>query len=136
MLNEAIIAISILTGLGLVFAVILAVAYKKLKVEEDPRIDEVEEMLPHANCGACGEPGCRVFAEKVVNNQINPAKCTVSSLAQIHEIADYLGVSLNTEEKRVARLLCAGGKREAHNLAGYKGTLNSLLCFLLFFVFA
>ena len=46
MLNEAIIAVSILTGLGLSFAVILAVAYKRLKVEEDPRIDQVEEMLP------------------------------------------------------------------------------------------
>lgn len=125
MLTEAIIAISILTGLGLLFAVILAVAYKRLKVEEDPRIDQVEEMLPHANCGACGEPGCRAFAEKVVGKELNPAKCTVSSLERINEIAAFLGVSLDAEEKRVARLLCAGGKREAHNLAGYKGGLST-----------
>jgi len=125
MLNEILIAISILTGLGLLFAIILAVAYKLLRVEEDPRIDQIEDMLPHANCGACGEPGCRVFAEKVVGNEVNPAKCTVSSLARINEIAAFLGVSADAEEKRIARLLCAGGKREAHNLAGYKGSLST-----------
>ncbi len=56
MANEIITAIAILTGLGLLFAVILALAYKKLKVYEDPRIDKVEDMLPKANCGACGAP--------------------------------------------------------------------------------
>lgn len=125
MLTEVIISLSILTGLGLLFAVILAAAYKRLKVEEDPRIDQVEEMLPHANCGACGEPGCRAFAERVVSGEMNPAKCTVSSLEKINEIAAYLGVSLDAEERQVARLLCAGGKREAHNLADYKGSLST-----------
>ena len=41
-------------GLGVVLASVLAIANRKLYVYEDPRIDEVEEMLPHANCGACG----------------------------------------------------------------------------------
>jgi electron transport complex protein RnfB len=125
MMQEIVIAVSILTGLGLVFAVILAIAGKVFYVYEDPRVDQVEEMLPHANCGACGEPGCRVFAEKVVAGDLNPAKCTVSSLRNIKEIADFLGVDTGQEEKRVARLLCAGGKREAHNLADYKGSLST-----------
>lgn len=125
MINEILIPVGILAGLGLLFAVILAVAYKKLRVEEDPRIDEVEEMLPHANCGACGEAGCRVFAEKVVGNEVKISKCTVSSQAAIERIAAYLGVEAGAEEKRVARLLCAGGKREAHSLAEYAGTLRT-----------
>ncbi|MCB0549064.1 MAG: RnfABCDGE type electron transport complex subunit B [Phaeodactylibacter sp.] len=125
MVNEILIPVGILAGLGLVFAVILAVAYKRLRVEEDPRIDQVEEMLPHANCGACGEPGCRVFAEKVVANAVKISKCTVSSQAAIERIAAYLGVEAGAEEKRVARLLCAGGKREAHSLAEYAGTLRT-----------
>jgi RnfABCDGE-type electron transport complex B subunit len=125
MANEILPAVGILVGLGLVFATFIAIAYKKLKVYEDPRIDKVDELLPHANCGACGQPGCRAFAEKVVSGEMPLSKCTVSSAAGIELIAEYLGVSAGTEEKRVARLLCAGGKREAHNLAEYRGTMRS-----------
>lgn len=123
--NEIFIAISVVGGLGLLFATVIAIAYKKLRVYEDPRIDQVEEMLPHANCGACGQPGCRAFAELVVKGEISPAKCTVSSSDGIAKIAEYLGVNAGAEEKMVARLLCAGGKREAHNLAEYRGTMRT-----------
>lgn len=125
MVNEVIIALIILTGLGLLFATILAVAYKKLRVYEDPRIDNVEDMLPGANCGACSMPGCRAFAEKVIEGEINVGKCTVSSPGDIEDIAAYLGVEANTEEKRVARVLCAGGANEAHSKAEYSGGLKT-----------
>lgn len=123
--SEVAIAIAILTGLGVLFASILAIAYKKLKVVEDPRIDKVEELLPSANCGACGVPGCRAFAEMVVAGEINPGKCTVSSAEGIANIGDYLGIEVVEEEKRVARLLCAGGNNEAQNLANYKGGMST-----------
>ena len=93
MATEIIIPIAILVGLGLVFATFIAIAYKKLKVYEDPRIDKVDEMLPHANCGACGQPGCSAFAEKVVSREAPPSQCTVSSPEGIEHIAEYLGVS-------------------------------------------
>jgi len=125
MINEAIIGIGILVGLGLFFATVLAVAYKKLRVEEDPRIDQVEEMLPHANCGACGQPGCRAFAEQLVAGEVMPAKCTVSSPDEVDAIAHLLGIDAGAAEKRVARLLCAGGKQEAHHLAEYKGGVST-----------
>ena len=125
MVSDILIALIILTGLGLLFATILAVAYKKLRVYEDPRIDQVEEMLPGANCGACGMPGCRAFAEKVVEGEMNVGKCTVSSPGGIEDIASYLGVDAGKEEKRVARLLCAGGANEAHNKAEYRGGLGT-----------
>ncbi len=123
--SEIIIAVGILTGLGLLLATILAVAYKKLKVFEDPRIDKVEEMLPGSNCGACSMPGCRAFAEKVIEGELNVSKCSVSSPSGIEAIAEYLGVDAGSEEKRVARLLCAGGKEEAHNRASYKGGMST-----------
>ena len=59
----AITALAALGGLTIILAALLVFANKKLYVQEDPRIDIVEEMLPHANCGACGYPGCRPFAE-------------------------------------------------------------------------
>ena len=75
--------------LGLLLAGILAVASQRLFVYEDPRIDEVEEMLPHANCGACGYPGCRPFAEALVKGEALPGKCSVSDDEGRASIADW-----------------------------------------------
>ncbi len=114
-------ALLALGGLSLVLAVLLIIASKKLYVYEDPRIDAVEEMLPHANCGACGFPGCRPFAESLVKGDSQPAKCTVSSTDQQQGIADYLGIDAGSQEKQVARLACAGGTNVARNKANYSG---------------
>ncbi len=108
-------------GLGVLLAVVLAIANKRLYVYEDPRIDAVEEMLPHANCGACGEPGCRPFAEAAVKGTANPALCTVNSVDMTQAIADFLGVELGDHEKRVSRLACAGGVHVAYFRAEYSG---------------
>ena len=118
---SVIVAIAVLGGLTLLLAVMLVIANKKLYVYEDPRIDVVEGMLPHANCGACGYPGCRPFAEALVGGKILPGKCTVSSSEGVEAIAEYLGVAMGAEEKQVARLACAGGTNVARNKAKYKG---------------
>ncbi len=120
-MNEILTAPAIMTGLGLFFGIILAVAYKLLKVEEDPRIAHTEELLPGTNCGACGEPGCLPFAQKLVSGEVQPSGCTVASSDDIDEIADFLGVDAGEAEKRVARLKCAGGKAEAFQIAEYDG---------------
>ena len=82
-----------MAGLGVLLALLLAIANKKLYVFEDPRIGQVEDLLPKSNCGACGQAGCRDFAEKVVGGDTIPAKCTVSSPQQRQDIADLLGVA-------------------------------------------
>jgi Na+-translocating ferredoxin:NAD+ oxidoreductase RNF subunit RnfB len=107
--------------LGSVLAWALALANKRLYVYEDPRIGEVEEMLPKSNCGACGTAGCRNFAEKVVAGEIIPAKCTVNPPDMNAFIANYLGVAMGEVEKVVARLACAGGSHVARVRANYKG---------------
>ncbi|NIU60383.1 MAG: Fe-S cluster protein, partial [Pseudomonas stutzeri] len=63
-------------GVALTFAILIALANKKLKVWEDPRIDAVTDMLPGSNCGACGSAGCRAFAEELVEGKVQPASCT------------------------------------------------------------
>ena len=115
------IALATLGGLTLILALMLILANKNLYVYEDPRIDVVEEMLPHANCGACGYPGCRPFAEALVSGNVLPGKCSVSSNEDRAVIATYLSVNLGAEEKRVARLACAGGTNVAINRAQYQG---------------
>lgn len=116
-----VIALATLGGLTLVLAIMLIIANKKLYVYEDPRIDQVDDMLPHANCGACGYPGCRPFAEALVSGKALPGKCTVSNDETRLKIAGYLGVEPGGEEKQVARLACAGGINVARNRAEYKG---------------
>jgi Na+-translocating ferredoxin:NAD+ oxidoreductase subunit B len=115
------IAIAIMGGLGLVFGLTLAVAYRFLRVAEDPRLEAVEAMLPGSNCGACGQPGCHAFAEAIVSGARAPGGCTVASAAVIEEIAELLGVDAGGEEKRVARLHCAGGASRARQTASYRG---------------
>ncbi len=118
---SVLIAIAALGGLTLLLALLLVVANRLLYVYEDPRIDTVEDMLPHANCGACGYPGCRPFAEALVAGEAAPAKCTVSTPEGQSAIAQFLGVALGAEEKMVARLACAGGAHVARNRARYEG---------------
>ena len=110
-----------MTLLGVSLAAVLAVANRRLYVYEDPRIDEVEEMLPLTNCGACGTAGCRPFAEALIEGTIEPAKCTVNSAEMIESIAEYLGVDVGENEKRTARLACAGGSHVAWQRAHYEG---------------
>jgi Na+-translocating ferredoxin:NAD+ oxidoreductase RNF subunit RnfB len=120
----ALTAVGAIGGLTVVLASLLVLANKMLYVEEDPRIDVVEEMLPHANCGACGVPGCRQFAEALVRGDALPGKCTVGSDEGRARIATFLGVDVGAEEKRVARVACMGGSNVARNHAHYDGPMT------------
>jgi Na+-translocating ferredoxin:NAD+ oxidoreductase subunit B len=114
-------AVGILGGVGLVFASLIAIANRKLKVWEDPRIEVVTGMLPGANCGACGVPGCRAFAEKLVAGEKQPAGCNVADAGTKEKIASYLGVDAGHATKVVARMHCAGGIHVARQQAEYRG---------------
>ncbi len=120
-MGEVLTAIVIMTGLGLFFASVLALAYRFLRVEEDPRLEVIEELLPANNCGACGEPGCAGFAGKLLEGKIAPGKCTVASEGTLEEIAAILGVDVGAEEKRIARLKCAGSMGQMRKVAAYQG---------------
>ena len=120
MLN-ILVAVTFMSGFGLLLATLLVFANRRFAVYEDPRIDQVEDMLPHANCGACGTAGCRVFAELLVAGEIQPGKCTVNSQEMNQQIANFLGVDLGAGEKRTARLACAGGSNVARQHGVYQG---------------
>lgn len=111
----------ILGGVGLVFGTLIAVVNKKFKVWEDPRVDAVTDLLPGSNCGACGQAGCRAFAEGLVGGALQPAGCTVMSADDVDDVASYLGIDAGSAVKRVARLLCAGGTDVALQHAEYRG---------------
>ncbi|HHF43249.1 MAG: electron transporter RnfB [Candidatus Aminicenantes bacterium] len=107
--------------LGLLFSSGLVLAYKKLRVEEDPRVMEIFEILPQANCGACGFSGCRAFAEAVVNGAAPVNGCPVGGEEVASKIASILGVEAKTMVKKVARIHCRGTKEAAKERGVYLG---------------
>ncbi len=123
-MSSVLTAALIMGGLGLLFGTLLAIAYRLLKVPEDPRLDVLEGMLPGTNCGACGEPGCRGFAESLIEGRKPPSGCTVSSPTGIEAVAKFLGVDAGERVVRVARLHCAGGRAQAKQIAEYQGSAS------------
>ena len=121
MLIEILRSTAIVAGVGLVFGILITIAHMKLKVWEDPRIDEIADMLPGSNCGACGQAGCRAFAEALIAGKVQPATCTVMGPDDVEDVAALLGVDAGEAQKRVARLLCAGGTDVAVQQAQYRG---------------
>ena len=87
----SILTIAILTVLGAALAIVLYFVAEKFKVEEDPRIDDVEKELPGANCGGCGFAGCRNFAEACVKaGSTEGLSCPVGGDAITEEISKIL----------------------------------------------
>jgi electron transport complex protein RnfB len=101
-------SIAILGLLGLLMGAGLGFASKKLTVQTDPRIDLVLGILPGANCGACGFPGCFQYAKSIVEDGAVPGLCTVGSGETAQKIADLMGVEGQSVVKRVARIHCGG----------------------------
>ena len=98
-----------LCALGVLAAVVLYFVARKFRVEEDPRIDEVEKMLPGANCGGCGFAGCRGMADALVKrDDISALFCPVGGSACMKSVADYLGKAAPEKEPQVATVRCGG----------------------------
>jgi Na+-translocating ferredoxin:NAD+ oxidoreductase RNF subunit RnfB len=115
------ISVAILGSVGLLFGTLIALATKKLWVFEDPRVDTVSGMLPGNNCGACGQAGCRAFAESVIAGRVQPAQCSVMGADGVKAVAAYLGVDAGAATRRVARVLCGGGSDLSIRYADYRG---------------
>ena len=125
--NEGILSLlyTVLTlcAIGVVAAVILYFVAQKFKVEEDPRIDDVEKMLPGANCGGCGFPGCRGLATALVEQEdISSLYCSVGGGDCMKAIADYLGKAAPVKEPQVATVRCGGTCEKRPRTSTYAGT--------------
>lgn len=88
-----------LSLLGVVSAVVLFFVAQKFKVFEDPRIDDVEGMLPGANCGGCGYPGCRGLADALVKAEdLSSLFCPVGGNETMANVAQFLGKAVAAKE--------------------------------------
>jgi len=119
--TEIFVPIITMAALGLFFSIGLVFAYKKLKVEEDPKVEKVSEILPQANCGACGFSGCRAFAENVVAGNVEVHGCPVGGEETARKIAAILGVEPGEIIPKIARLHCRGNRQAALSRGTYLG---------------
>ncbi len=114
--------ILVLCAIGVISAVILFFVAQKFKVVEDPRVDEVEQALPSVNCGGCGFPGCRAFAEACVKAEtLDALYCTPGGNECMAEVARILGKAVVEQEARIAVLLCNGTCENRPKTARYDG---------------
>jgi len=111
-------------GLGLLFGAGLAFASKKFAVEVDPKIEEIIDILPGANCGACGYPGCSGYAEAIVKSGANIKidLCSPGGAEVSKNIARIMGVDAGEgHERKVAVVQCRGTNEKAPKRFLYQG---------------
>lgn len=98
-----------LTLLGLLLAVVLYFVAQKFKINEDPRIDIVAAIMPGANCGGCGQAGCRAFSEACVKaSDLNTLFCPVGGNETMKKVAEALGFEIKEKAPMVAVVRCGG----------------------------
>jgi Na+-translocating ferredoxin:NAD+ oxidoreductase RNF subunit RnfB len=98
-----------LGSLGLIYGLVLAFASKKFHVEVDPKIEEIIEILPSANCGACGMAGCAAYAESIVENEEDITKCAPGGDDVIAAIAKIMGKEASSADRKIAVIHCQSG---------------------------
>ncbi len=115
------IAVAVVAGMGVVLGATIGIAAKVFRVETDPRIELVGELLPGANCGGCGKAGCADFAKALVSGEEMPGKCPVCSQEAVSAIAKALGIEAGETEKKVAVVCCSGDNNKTKVNVLYNG---------------
>ncbi len=101
-------ALIIMGILGTGAGIGLAIVSQRFRVDRDARIDRVAELLPGANCGACGFAGCEGLAEACVRGDVLPNVCALVSGEKLAGIAAVLGIAAGKRAPMVARIVCRG----------------------------
>jgi Na+-translocating ferredoxin:NAD+ oxidoreductase subunit B len=111
-----------LSLLGIIAAIVLFLIARRFKVIEDPRIDEIQDLLPAANCGGCGFAGCRNFAEEIVKKEtLDGFFCPVGGNDLLKQIGPVIGVEAEEKDPMVAVVRCNGTHANAPGKMNYEG---------------
>ncbi len=125
--STILLATLILAGAGLILGLAIGIIYKLFGVPSDPKVELVLELLPGANCGGCGKAGCADFARALVAGETTPGKCPVSSEEVMAQIAQVLGVEIDSlMKKKVAVILCGGDTNQTKVQTLYNGVSDCI----------
>ena len=108
---KILIAIAVLGGMGLFFGLILAIASKVFYVKTDPRLEQLVDALPGANCGGCGCAGCAAYAQAVLSGTAPIGRCASGGDEVAQAMAKIMGVEAEKVERKVALVRCSGYRR-------------------------
>lgn len=111
-------AVIFLGLIGLVAAVALGVAARRFAVEVDPREQAILDVLPGANCGACGFAGCSGFAREVATSTDITTTCPPGGATVMEKVANIMGLAPIVADPQVAVVLCQGDND--HSKAKYR----------------
>ncbi len=110
-----------LMAIGILMSLVLGIAAKVFYVHVDPRIEQIKDILPSANCGGCGYAGCAEYAEAIVQISESPNKCVAAGAECTEQVCQVLGVSAEIGERKVAKIFCQGDTQRAVKLFEYSG---------------
>jgi len=124
-MNVILIAVIVLGIVGLISALVLFFTSKKFAVEEDPRIGQVNEVLPGANCGGCGFPGCGGMAAACVKaadgGSLDGLNCPVGGDPVMKQVASILGLEVKASAPKLAVVRCNGTCENRPRVLEYDG---------------
>ena len=121
MSNTIIVSILSMAGLGLACALLLAFLSRKLKVEEDPKVAKIEEVLPGGNCGACAFPGCHEYASAVARGEASPILCKAGGEELTKTLSEILGIEIGKQDRQLAIVHCGADQTQRKKKAIYSG---------------
>jgi Na+-translocating ferredoxin:NAD+ oxidoreductase subunit B len=115
----------VLAALGIIFGIALAIVAARFVVKVDPKVEQVRETLPGANCGACGFAGCMGYAEAVVGNpDVAVSMCAPGKAPVAEKIAQITGKAAGKVDPKIARVFCQGGRSKSQRKFIYTGVMD------------
>lgn len=123
-LNSILIAVGLLAALGIAFALLLSYASTVFEVKVDKRVEEVRALLPGANCGACGFPGCDGLADAIALKGAPVNSCPIGGAPLAEKLAELMGTNAGEMVKEVAVVMCQGDKERAADKYEYAGLVD------------
>lgn len=132
-MNVILIAVISLGAIALISALVLYVASKKFAVHENPLIGEVAAVLPQANCGGCGYPGCAGLAGAIVKSGSLEGKfCPVGGQPVMEKVAAVMGLVAEASEPMVAVVRCNGTCANRPRTNNYDGVKSCAIAAALY----
>ena len=124
-MHSILLAVLLVSGVGIVAGLLLGVASKVFAVPVDQKAEDLSEMLPGANCGGCGYSGCSGYAAALAGGKITDcAKCVAGGDEVARQLADYLGLSADSAAKTCAVVLCRGNTENTELKMEYRGEMS------------
>ena len=107
-MKEILITVLVFAAVGGVLGAILAFASRFFEVKTDPRVPEILECLPGANCGGCGYPSCAALAEAIASRDAKSSACPVGGAETARAVAEIMGVEVGRVVRKRAQVRCSG----------------------------